>query len=253
MFKILSLKRCFQIFFIAGVWIASCPLTQAEESLPVMVQDPSARLHDPFEVVNRATFKFNQGFDTFVFNPLIISVTVFIPPPVMEGIHNAFSNLNEISSFINHAFQGQGVGAKRSISRFLINTTLGLGGLIDVATRMGLDQIPNSFNWTLKKWGMRPGFYFVWPILGPSSMRDGLGLLVDFFFDPLNVWGIVTSHKRFLDEKIILSMVQEKEKYWKELWELKKEALDPYALERSIYYQKRHLLESLGEGPQPLE
>jgi phospholipid-binding lipoprotein MlaA len=226
---------------------------RGQDALPVIARDRSAAQHDPFEPINRVTFGFNKVFDTFIFNPLIVSLTLFIPPPAMTGIHNVFSNLNEVASFMNHAFQGQGFGARRSLARFLINSTLGLAGLIDVATAMGLEQVPNSFNWTLKKWGIKPGFYVVWPILGPSSMRDGVGIMVDFFFDPVNVWAFASGHKRFLDEKIIVSMVQEKEKFWKELWELKADAMDPYVLERSIYYQKRHLLESFEDGPQPLE
>ncbi len=252
-FLIAMLSRLHYIFFLLAFVCVSLPVFAEDPFDVIGGEDHTAELHDPFEPINRATFKFNEGFDKFVFNPLVVTLTFFMPPVVREGVRNFFCNLNEVASVVNHTLQGKRKGAGRSLLRFAVNSTLGLAGLLDVASWMGFEEIPNSFNLTLRHWGVSPGAYFVWPVLGPSSMRDGVGVMVDFFFDPLNIFLMTQGKKRLLDTKVIIAMIQEKEKYWEELWNLKKEAVDPYVLERSIYYQKRHLLYSLDEGPQPVE
>ncbi len=150
------------------------------ETPPVTPADaPSMRTYDPWERLNRFTYRFNARFDEAVFLPVSNGYRR-LPSPVRSGVHHFFGNLSEVDSTINFGLQGRlGLGV-RSLGRFLINSTIGIGGLFDVATRMNLAAAPTGFGTTLSKWGMHPGPYLVLPFLGPSTLRDGVGLLGDF-------------------------------------------------------------------------
>jgi phospholipid-binding lipoprotein MlaA len=150
------------------------------EAPPVTPADaPSMRTYDPWEPLNRFTYRFNARFDEAVFLPVSNGYRR-LPPPIRSGVHNFFGNLSEVDSTINFALQGRLGYGVRSLGRFLINSTIGIGGLLDVATRMNLSAAPTGFGTTLSKWGMHPGPYLVLPFLGPSTLRDGVGLLGDF-------------------------------------------------------------------------
>jgi phospholipid-binding lipoprotein MlaA len=150
------------------------------EAPPVTPADaPSMRTYDPWERLNRFTYRFNARFDEAVFLPVSNGYRR-LPPPIRSGVHNFFGNLSEVDSTINFALQARLGYGVRSLGRFLINSTIGIGGLLDVATRMNLSAAPTGFGTTLSKWGMHPGPYLVLPFLGPSTLRDGVGLLGDF-------------------------------------------------------------------------
>lgn len=134
---------------------------------------------DPWEPFNRAVYRFNARFDEAIFLPVSRGYRQVLPGPVRTGIHNFFRNLGEVGNVLNHGLQGQAGRSLRSLGRFAMNTTLGIAGLFDVATPMGLERQATGFGDTLARWGTAPGPYLVLPVLGPSSLRDGGGLLVD--------------------------------------------------------------------------
>jgi len=134
--------------------------------------------YDPWERANRFTYRFNARFDEHVFLP-VSSAYQRLPSPIRSGVHNFFRNLRELDSILNYLLQARPGGGLRSLGRFAINTTLGLGGLIDVATRMELTNPPTGFGTTLARWGAHPGPYLVIPFLGPSTLREGIGLAGD--------------------------------------------------------------------------
>ncbi len=140
---------------------------------------PPMQTYDPFERLNRATYRFNTRFDEAIFLPVANGYGRF-PSPVRTGIHNFFSNLGEIDSTINYVLQGRFHRGVRSLGRFAVNTTLGIGGLFDVAGHIKLANPATGFGTTLAQWGMHPGPYLVIPLLGPSTLRDGVGLLGDY-------------------------------------------------------------------------
>jgi phospholipid-binding lipoprotein MlaA len=147
---------------------------------PVTAADaPSMHTYDPWERLNRFTYRFNARFDEAVF--LRASNTYRrVPSPIRSGVHNFFGNLSEVDSVINYALQWRlGLGV-RTLSRFVINSTVGIGGLFDVAAKLKLPGAPTGLSTTLAKWGMHPGPYLVVPLFGPSSLRDGLGFLGDY-------------------------------------------------------------------------
>jgi len=148
--------------------------------IPLTTADaPSMYSYDPWERVNRFTYRFNARFDEAIFLP-VASGYGRLPSPIRSGVHNFFGNLAEVRTVVNYAVQLHPVAGARSLGRFLINSTIGIGGLFDVATRLKLQSEPTGFSRTLATWGMHPGPYLVIPFFGPSTLRDGVGLLGDF-------------------------------------------------------------------------
>jgi ABC-type transporter lipoprotein component MlaA len=151
-----------------------------EPLVPLTTADaPSMYTYDPWERLNRFTYRFNARFDEAIFLPVANGYRR-VPSPIRSGIHNFFSNLSEVDSVVNYGLQARIPGGARSLGRFVINSTVGIGGLFDVATRFKLQNAPTGFSATLSTWGLHPGPYLVMPILGPSTLRDGVGYLGDY-------------------------------------------------------------------------
>lgn len=146
-------------------------------------QDP----RDPMESFNRQVFEFNEGLDKVVLKPLAQVYDKVLPVPVQECLSNGFSNLREPSNALNNLLQGKGSAAVSDVCRFAINTTVGLLGCFDVATRMGLERSREDFGQTLAVWGVGNGPFLVLPLFGPSTIRDTAGIGVETVLD-VNFW-----------------------------------------------------------------
>ncbi|GGX50899.1 MlaA family lipoprotein [Saccharospirillum salsuginis] len=140
---------------------------------------------DPLEPVNRAVFVFNDAIDQAVLKPVSEVYTQFTPDPFERGVRNFFGNIGEVRNATNNLFQGKWKATLSSSGRFMINTTVGIGGLFDVATKIGLPVEREDFGQTLGRWGVPTGPYLVVPIVGPSTLRDGSGTLADVWLSPL--------------------------------------------------------------------
>jgi len=140
---------------------------------------PPMYTYDPWERLNRFTYRFNARFDEAIFLP-VANTYQRMPHPIRSGVHNFFGNIAEIDSVINYTLQWRPKYGLRSVERLVINSTIGIGGLFDVATKLKLPGIATGFATTLAKWGMHPGPYLVIPLLGPSTLRDGVGFLADY-------------------------------------------------------------------------
>ncbi len=136
-------------------------------------------VYDPFEPVNRSIYKFNAVFDRALFIPITELYDFVIPPFVQRRVTSFFSNLTEITTFVNSILQAKFERASRALVRFFVNTTLGLAGLFDVMTELGEPQQREDFGQTLGVWGLGDGPYIVLPIFGPSNLRDSTGLVTD--------------------------------------------------------------------------
>jgi phospholipid-binding lipoprotein MlaA len=137
------------------------------------------RIYDPWEGFNRGAYKFNAKFDQYVFLPVIQGYEYVTPEIVQTGISNLFSNLGELTNLTNSIFQLKAKSSMHALSRFLINSTLGIAGLWDHASTWGIPEHQEDFGQTLGHYGVGDGPYLVLPILGPMNVRDGFGLLVD--------------------------------------------------------------------------
>lgn len=134
---------------------------------------------DPLEPFNRASYSFNSTLDDAIFRPVAKGYDAITPDPIKTGVSNFFANLDEIPTISNNLLQGKFSDALNDSGRFLINTTLGLAGFIDVATDLGLEQHDEDFGQTLGAWGIGSGPYLVIPFFGPTTLRDALGRPVD--------------------------------------------------------------------------
>ena len=140
---------------------------------------------DPFEAVNRKVFAFNEGVDHAVLRPTAQAYVAVVPAPVRTGISNVFANSQDLWSAANLLLQGQRIEGSREAARFGTNSTVGIVGIFDVATQMGLDRHGETFGNTLAAWGVPAGAYVVWPLLGSSTARDSIGIPLDMAANPL--------------------------------------------------------------------
>jgi len=145
----------------------------------------SASPGDPFEPVNRAVFRFNDVLDENVSQPVARGYQAVLPELVRAGVTNFFSNLGDVWIGVNDLLQGKVYETASDVMRISMNTVLGLGGLLDVASSAQLQKHDEDFGQTLGRWGVPPGPYLVVPFFGPSDLRDGVGLAVDLSFSPI--------------------------------------------------------------------
>mgnify|MGYP000218170710 CR=1 FL=1 len=179
-------RAALAIMVMIGLWLVCSAHAEETKAGPLKFTDPNApgyedpiENYDPWEGFNRSVYKFNYGFDKYVFLPAVKTYRFLLPEVVRNGISNFFDNLYEIENVFNNLLQGNAEGTVNSTARIVFNTTLGIAGLLDPATPMGFTKREEDFGQTLGVWGMGPGPYLVLPLLGPSSVRDGIGTGVD--------------------------------------------------------------------------
>lgn len=141
---------------------------------------------DPYEGFNRAIYSFNDALDRNILLPVTKGYKVVTPDPVEKGVSNFFSNLGDVGVLFNQIFQFKLGGAAETTMRLATNTIIGLGGVLDVSSAIGLQKQDEDFGQTLGYWGFESGPYLVLPLLGPSNVRDGLGLIPDYYMDPVS-------------------------------------------------------------------
>jgi len=200
---------------------------------------------DPLEPMNRAIYSFNDGVDTALIRPIAEGYKAVLPSFVRTGISNFFANINDVLIALNNLLQGKIVNAVSDLGRVLVNTTVGVAGVFDMATEFGLEKHNEDFGQTLGYWGIGDGPYLVLPLLGPSNLRDAIGRVVDVKTDPLtytrsmslrnSLWGLRFLNQRaeLLDTSRILDTA----------------ALDPYEFLRDAYLQRRRNLVHDGAPP----
>ena len=164
------------------------------------IYDISANeINDPYENLNRKTFQFNENLDEKIAKPIAEIYSNF-PPPIKSGVTNFFNNLEEVDTFINQLLQGKPKESLNDLTRFIINSTIGLAGFIDVASKIGLERHEEDFGQTLGVWGVGQGPYIMLPVLGPSTLRDTLSRPVSSFLS-------VTFHMTEADVNIALKSI----------------------------------------------
>ena len=206
---------------------------------------------DPLEPLNRAVYHFNDGLDKAIMKPVATVYREVLPDVVRTGVTNFFNNLYDILTALNNLLQGKIADAVSDVGRLAVNTTVGVAGLIDVATEIGLERHKEDFGQTLGRWGIGDGPYLQIPFLGPSSVRDAIGAFGDYKVDPIrwiwrdhvatrnSLWGLyfVNLRASLLDSTKILDEA----------------ALDPYEFQRDAYLQRRRNLIYDGNPPSQKE
>ena len=192
--------------------------------------------YDPFERFNRAMYTFNTNLDDYVLKPVAKGYRAVVPTPARQGVSNFFSNLREPMVMLNDALQGKFKHAASDLGRFLTNSTLGVFGVFDVASRMGLEKRTEDFGQTLAVWGFAEGPYLVLPFLGPSGVRDGFGWVGDYYaYPPTYMEEISTTWKLYA-----VDTVDTRTRYL-DAGDILYEAAgdDPYIFVREAYRQRR--------------
>ena len=194
---------------------------------------------DPMEGYNRAIFAFNETADEYVAEPVAKAYVAVTPEPVVKGINNFFNNIRDFITFINDILQFKGEHAINDGGRVVVNTTIGLLGFIDVHSMNGGERRKEDFGQTLAFYGWENSAYFVLPLLGPSTVRDTSGLLVDsLFFDPISY----IENVRVRNAIRVVQFIDARAELLNATAILDEAALDPYAFQRDSYLQYRERL-----------
>lgn len=239
MFKQLNNKLIKILMWVSVALVAGCATTQQTERVAKI---------DPFESINRAVFTFNENADEYVIKPAAEAYQFVLPEFVRTGVTNFFSNIGDIFVAGNNLLQGKPGNAANDIGRFLVNSTIGILGLFDVATDAGLEKNKEDFGQTLGVWGVPSGPYVVLPLFGPSSVRDTAGLAVDLKTD-----FILNSNQLNHDQKVgstVLRVVNQRANLLNASQLLEDAAFDKYSFLRDSYLQRRH--NQVHDGNPPL-
>lgn len=190
---------------------------------------------DPLEPVNRAIFAANDAVDSVVFKPLAQAYS-YVPKAIRLPVRNVLSNLNEPFSLANNVLQGDVDGAQANASRFLVNSTVGIAGIMDIATQEGIQADEEDIGQTLAVWGVGEGAYFVAPIFGPSNLRDFPSRIAGFWLDPVDY---VIDNDGIQIGMAVTRVIDGREQLLVPLENLKEQSIDYYAAVKSLAEQRR--------------
>jgi len=223
-----------QVFLVSSALMTiGCATTEKRAETSVDPVSATASQVDPYEGFNRSMYGFNMGLDKYFFKPVADGYKFITPDFVETGVSNFFSNLKGINVVLNDVLQGKFEQSASDAGRFLTNTTLGVAGLFDVASKLGLEHNVEDFGQTLAVWGVGEGPYLVLPVMGPTTIRDGSGLIVDKAANP-------GSYVPFTG---IIEGISDRAKVQRELNFIDEAALDPYVFTRESFLQyRRHLI-----------
>jgi len=224
--------------FVLGAGLATPSAAEVESGVQI-AQAPADTANDPLETFNRAVFEFNESLQTILLRPLAEVYKFILPDFLEEGVHNILANLRAPVILVNDLLQFEGGRALQTIERFVINSTIGVAGFMDVAEDMGIPGHSEDFGQTLGSWGMGEGFYLVLPVLGPSNPRDAIGKLADIYLDPLSRWVSNTDQDEITYSRTGVSGLDTYSRVMEDLKKLKETSIDYYAAVRSITRQRR--------------
>lgn len=229
-----------------GRWLAWIALVLACAGCATAIKPGSTAIHDPYESWNRKVFSFNETLDRDILKPVATTWAAVVPKPAQTGVANFYANLADAWSAVNNLLQGKPGNALAVAFRFGVNTLFGLGGVLDVASEMKIERHFEDFGQTLAVWGFDSGPFLVWPILGPSTVRDSVALPLNYYASPMNifdlsllgefgVWSLqlVNTRAGLLDATRLLDTI----------------ALDRYIFVRDAYLQRRRSLIYDGDEP----
>ncbi len=216
--------------------------------------DPVARAayeqaNDPLEPLNRKTFALNQFLDKWFFKPAAQTYVAVLPGDARKAVHHMLDNMKEPTLFFNNLLQGQFKRASITFGRFVVNSTVGFGGMVDVMTLSGVERQPADFGQTLYVWGVPSGPYLILPILGPTNPRDAVGSAVDSYDDPFTILANDHGVTELTTTRFVVGGIEERASVLDELDSLEKNSVDFYAEMRSLAQQHRAAELKNGKAP----
>lgn len=204
---------------------------------------------DPIEGFNRAMFSFNEGLDTVIIKPVAQGYDAVLPSPVKTGVTNFFGNIGDILIAVNNLLQGKVAEAGSDALRVAVNSTVGILGLMDFATEMGLEKHEEDFGQTLGRWGTPAGAHVVLPFFGPRNVRDTVGLVLDVSADPVSH----VDHVPTRNSLLALRIVSNRATLLPADKVIEEAAIDKYSYIRDGYMQRRRSLVHDGNPPREAE
>ncbi|WP_297507151.1 VacJ family lipoprotein [uncultured Caulobacter sp.] len=229
-------RRIAAIGLVAAAGLAVlAPAARAQD--PQVAAPAATAAHDPLEGLNRASFKLGMGLDHVILAPIAHGYMAVAPRVVRNRVSAAIYNLGEPSTVVNLMLQGKPTRAMRSTARFVVNSTVGVAGLFDVAAKLNLPRRDADFGQTFGKWGVKPGAYVYVPVMGPLNVRDGVGRVLDIVTDPVSLYvgGLSTDFGKARTGLTIVDLRAATDPAFHAL----KDASDPYVTTRSAYAQYR--------------
>ena len=199
------------------------------------IYESSALLNDKFESYNRKAYRMNSTLDKNFIRPTAVFYVTYIPKPVRSVIQNFFYNLRDFVTLGNDIVQLEGTSTMHNVMRIAINSTIGIVGLIDVSTSLGLPQEKNSFGKTFKAYGWKNSSYIVLPFLGSSTIRDAIGLIPDTFFNP--IWWIIPQQYDYISISLFATNAIDTRSKYLDYDDVLDTYLDPYTIVRELYLQ----------------
>lgn len=199
------------------------------------IYESDALALDRFESYNREVYRINDTVDKHVVRPAAVGYTTYVPSTIRSGVQNFFNNLRDFITLGNDILQLSGEAAMHNVMRIAINSTFGIVGLIDVSSSLGLMQHTNTFGQTLKTYGWKHSSYFVIPLLGPSTVRDAVGIIPDTIFNP--TWWLIPPQYDYISVGLfVVNGIDSRAKYL-EFDQILDTSIDPYATLRDTYLQ----------------
>ncbi len=233
-----SLRPFSPLALLAALLVSGCAGIQ-----PQQLAEDEPVYPDPLEGFNRATYAFNDGVEKVILRPVSTGYKAVVPQTARTGVSNFFNNLAYPTVIINAFLQGKFEQGAEDLQRFIYNSTFGLGGLLDISTPMGLRAHSEDFGQTLGYWGVGVGAYIVLPLLGPSTLRDTVGLIPGYYAYLLN------HHDKVRGRNALIALrATERRSRLLTASRIVDDQLDPYAFVRDAYLQRR---ESLVNDQQP--
>lgn len=230
--------RAMTVLF-ACVLLVGCSGTQAQKADVSYGYD---EINDPMEGFNRAMFSLNDALDQALMRPVAKGYRAVVPQLARDGVRNFLRNLRSPINIANQVLQGDVEGAAHDLSRMVINTSIGIGGLFDVAKDTGLEYEQEDFGQTMATWGVGHGAYMILPFFGPSSVRDGIGIAVDVYADPVRLYLHNTDQNEWYYARVALTGLDKREELLDVLDDLRRNSIDYYAAMRSAYHQRREAM-----------
>lgn len=206
---------------------------------------PDEETNDPWEGYNRWMYNVNDGFDSVITKPIAKGYNYILPAPINQGLSNVFGNVDDFVTMLNDLFQLKFKQAGSDAYRVVVNSTVGVAGIFDIAGYAGVQKHKEDFGQTLGHWGVGTGPYVVLPFFGPSSVRDGFGLIPDIYLNPITYVNDVPTRNRWIG----LYIVDKRAGLLKAEKVLKEAAIDEYAYVRDSYQQYRRNLVYDGNPP----
>ena len=230
-----SLKLFFKVLILLSlVFTTNCSVNKNN-----VIVDKTPEAEDPWENMNRGTFAFNQKFDKYLLSPLAKGYRFILPSEVRTGVRNFLNNLTEPWSSINAALQGDLKNTGNTLARFLINSTIGILGVFDVATEIGFEKQKEDFGQTMAVHGVGPGPYLVLPFLGPSTLRDAIGKVTSIYADPVTLALERNDKDQWIWIGMAIKGVDFREQNLEKIDNLNATSVDFYATLRSLYLERR--------------